>query len=51
MTRNMDDYGPDPDVFRPGRFLETGSKARDPSEYVFGFGRRYDSLSDAVLID
>jgi len=38
MSRDMTDYGPDPEVFRPERFLET--KARDPVLYVFGFGRR-----------
>jgi hypothetical protein len=29
-----------PDVFRPERFLEDPS-LRDPSEYIFGFGRRH----------
>jgi len=38
MSRNEKDYGPDPEAFRPERYLE--SDARDPSTYVFGFGRR-----------
>ena len=38
-----------PDEFRPERFLKedgpTGSDIiRDPFDFVFGFGRRYDSL-------
>jgi len=38
MSRNMEDYGPDPDVFRPERFLE--KELRHPAQFVFGFGRR-----------
>jgi len=38
MSRNMDDYGPDPDTFRPERFLDT--ETRNPNQFVFGFGRR-----------
>lgn len=38
MSHSMADYGPDPDAFRPERFLETN--VRDPSSYVLGFGRR-----------
>jgi len=38
MSRDERDYAPDPEVFRPDRFLEENS--RDPSQYVFGFGRR-----------
>jgi len=34
----MRDYAPDPEVFRPERFLE--ANLRDPSQFVFGFGRR-----------
>jgi hypothetical protein len=39
----MRDYAPDPEAFRPERFLE--AKVRDPNEYVFGFGRRYVTLT------
>lgn len=39
MSRDEKDYAPDPDVFRPERYLE--AELRDPSLYVFGFGRRY----------
>lgn len=42
MSRNEKEYGPDTDAFRPGRFLD--SNARDPGEYVFGFGRRCDLI-------
>jgi len=38
MSRDMENYGPDPETFRPERFLE--AKRRDPFLYVFGFGRR-----------
>jgi len=38
MSRNERDYTPDPDAFRPERFLE--ADVRDPGQYVFGFGRR-----------
>jgi len=38
MSRDWDEYAPDPDSFRPERFV--GTKARDPFFYVFGFGRR-----------
>jgi len=38
MSRNEKDYGPNPDAFRPERYLE--SDVRDPSTYIFGFGRR-----------
>ena len=35
----------DPETFRPERFIRDGkldtTSVRDPSEYVFGFGRRY----------
>ena len=43
MTRDMKDYAPDPEAFRPERFI--AAKARDPTEYVFGFGRRYVTRS------
>ena len=39
MSRDKKDYAPDPEVFRPDRYLE--ANPRDPSQYVFGFGRRY----------
>jgi cytochrome P450 len=32
-------YGPDPDAFRPERFLGEGAQP-DPRAHVFGFGRR-----------
>jgi len=38
MSRNVEDYGPDSNVFRPERFLE--NELRHPAEFVFGFGRR-----------
>jgi len=38
MSHDMDEYAPDPDTFRPERFLE--GKPRDPFLYAFGFGRR-----------
>ena len=38
---------PEPQIFKPERFLpqgnEEGSKQRDPTKVVFGFGRRYFS--------
>ncbi|KZT03583.1 cytochrome P450 [Laetiporus sulphureus 93-53] len=41
MTQDPRDY-PEPQIFRPERFLAKNSKtnARDPREYSFGFGRR-----------
>ena len=42
MSRNVEDYGFDPEEFRPERFVDTD--ARDPAEYVFGFGRRCEIL-------
>lgn len=38
MSRNEGDYGDDANAFRPERFLE--AKRRDPTDFVFGFGRR-----------
>lgn len=38
MSWDGKEYAPDPDAFRPDRFLDSG--ARDPARYVFGFGRR-----------
>jgi len=38
MSRDMSEYAPDPEVFRPERFLE--GKPKDPFLYAFGFGRR-----------
>lgn len=35
---------PDPEVFRPERFIREGRldvSPRDPFQYIFGFGRRY----------
>ena len=44
MTRNHEDY-PDPEVFRPERFIGADGQidptVRDPGSVVFGFGRRY----------
>ncbi|KAH9926310.1 cytochrome P450 [Epithele typhae] len=43
MSRDERSY-PDPEAFRPDRFLTDGkldfSVARDPFDYIFGFGRR-----------
>lgn len=39
MSRDMNEYAPDPDAFRPDRFIET--EAKDSFLYAFGFGRRY----------
>jgi len=38
MVRDKDRYGPDADIFRPDRFIE--SDLWDPTRLVFGFGRR-----------
>jgi len=38
MSRDMANYGPDPEAFRPERFLK--SQIQDPFSYIFGFGRR-----------
>jgi len=38
MVRDKEVYGPDPEVFRPERHLDPNT--RDPSQIVFGFGRR-----------
>jgi len=38
MSCDMDEYAPDPDTFKPERFLE--GKPRDPFLYAFEFGRR-----------
>lgn len=38
---------PDPFEFQPERFMRNGkyvAEARDPSDFVFGFGRRYVPL-------
>ena len=46
MSRDMRDYAPDPDSFRPERFIE--SNVRDPFEFVFGFGRRCVTWSRGI---
>lgn len=38
MSLKKEDYGEEPKLFRPERFLE--GDVRDPASYVFGFGRR-----------
>lgn len=48
MARDPKEYGPDPEAFRPERFID--SAARDPSRVIFGFGRRYVlPLSDSKV--
>jgi cytochrome P450 len=42
MVRDKSVYGPDADLFRPDRFLE--SDLRDPSVIIYGFGRRWASM-------
>ena len=41
LSRDPAEY-PDPDAFRPDRFLGTDNSkpSRDPVDYAFGFGRR-----------
>ena len=41
----------DPEKFAPERFLRDGkldTNARDPYDFVFGFGRRYVVLSSSA---
>lgn len=49
MTRDPDVY-PDPENFMPERFLDKDGKydvqGRDPTKFVFGFGRRYAYVSE-----
>ncbi len=43
LSRDADIY-PDAEIFRPERFLMNGRLTlyrKDPSDFVFGFGRRY----------
>ncbi|KAH8100092.1 cytochrome P450 [Cristinia sonorae] len=39
ISRDENLYGPDPDVFRPERFINS-KEIVDPKNYIFGFGRR-----------
>jgi hypothetical protein len=46
MTRDEEVY-PDPESFKPERFLKNGTlnkEIRDPRDIIFGFGRRYVCL-------
>ena len=47
MSRDEKRY-PEPEVFRPERFLTADGKlnpnADDPFDFVFGFGRRYITI-------
>ncbi len=54
MARDEARY-PDPDDFRPERFLRDGKidpNVRDPVTFAFGFGRRYlyDYFSKSPLL-
>lgn len=44
---------PNPETFEPERFMPIlGKKPRlDPNQVVFGFGRRYESLSFIVFLE
>lgn len=47
MLNNPQVY-PDPDKFVPERFLKDGKlnpEIRDPTTYLFGFGRRYETTT------
>ena len=51
MSRDPETY-PDPDVFIPERFLNEQGRldfenTLDPSNFAFGFGRRYVSVCDS----
>lgn len=51
MLHNPDDY-PEPEIFRPERFIEDGKlnpKVRDPLTLAFGFGRRSVSPNLQIL--
>jgi cytochrome P450 len=55
MMHNENVY-PDPFLFRPERFLGVSENTTSgfpyhPSAYVFGFGRRYDQMSEEIAPD
>jgi hypothetical protein len=48
LIEHFQDVYPDPDSFSPDRFMKDGKldpSVRDPTDSVFGYGRRYVNLS------
>lgn len=53
MSRDPETY-PDPDNYMPERFLDADGQldvnGKDPADFAFGFGRRYDLHVTAALV-